>query len=234
MQFNLEKSTQALQFELKKRDVGTIIPCQVSVTFDVSASFYNQHHNGYTQDLLNRFVPFAMLFDKNHTLDSFVFGTGVEQLEDINEHNYSSYIRNYVRRSGIYNSSTEYAPIFKELCKLSQKTSKPSMMNRLFGHQEKQSGDKYIHFFVTDGEAYDQSEALKTFHNLTRGTDKTFFVFISCSQNKLQFLQENFDNQQYSSYINFNLKQMENLGNMSDEDLFELLLSDNLVKWMAA
>lgn len=71
--FPLEKATQSLSLELKKRDVDKIIPCQVKLAMDVSGSFEDEHGEGLTQNLLNRLVPFAMLFDKDGVIDSYTF-----------------------------------------------------------------------------------------------------------------------------------------------------------------
>lgn len=56
-----------------------------------------------------------MLFDKNQTLDSYVFGSGAEKLDDINLTNFENYVRTDIQRSKIYNSGTEYLPIFRML-----------------------------------------------------------------------------------------------------------------------
>ena len=104
IQFDLNKPKEKLQFVLQKHNVNTIIPCQVHLAFDVSLSFDDEHSSGYTQQLLNRIVPFSLLFDKNQTLDSYVFGSGAQKLDDININNFNTYVRTDIRRSSLYNS----------------------------------------------------------------------------------------------------------------------------------
>lgn len=107
----LEKSVEALQLALVKHDVKEIKPCQVHMVMDISGSFIDEHHDGYTQQLMNRFVPFSMLFDKDKILGSFAFGSSARQLEDITERNYADYIaKEMPYRNG---GTTNYADAFR-------------------------------------------------------------------------------------------------------------------------
>lgn len=253
--FDLEKSTEILQFTLDKHQVSAIYPCQVNLTFDVSGSFDDEHRNGYTQELLNRFVPFAMLFDKDKTLASYVFSRHCEQLDDINEQNYSDYVNRHIRRSGCYNGGTRYVPIFEKLIddtKAEMKTVQVtrteqvpvsnSFIGRIFGKKETREvvetqliegeKEKHLHIFVTDGEAQDETQAARLLDGLLSEHKNIYFLFISISNTPLQFLERTYGNNEYSSYINFTIPQLRNLKNVGDEELYDLILNNSMIQWM--
>jgi len=246
LQFDLVKSTEVLQFALEKRNITEIAPCQVNLTFDVSYSFDDEHCAGYTQALLNRFVPFAMLFDKDKTLGSYVFATRAEQLVDINISNFKDYIRRQVQTCSTYNGGTSYVPIFNLLineCRTPAVVEQPKqsggLFSRLFGKSTKVQDpvaqpvvDKHLHFFVTDGEAGDQTRAKELLDDLTAQNKNAYFVFISVGNREISFLRNSFGGTDYSDYLNFTSAELKTLQSMPDEQLYDLLLTDTLIEWM--
>lgn len=237
IQFNLEKSKETLQFVLEKHNVTTINPSQVHLAFDVSGSFDDEHSNGYTQQLLNRIVPFSMLFDKNQTLDSYVFSDGAEVLDDINISNYADYVRNKIQRSRIYNQGTQYLPIFKLLVeKSTEDKKKVGFFGKMFGKQTEVKTeslqDKHIVFFITDGDAYDQNQAKQFLDQAIKSNPNLFFVFISIGNQPFQFFNNNYKDTSYSNYFNLTPSQLRNLKDAKDEDLFEMIINPSLEAWM--
>ncbi len=241
MQFELTKATEALKFELSKREVDSILPCQVKLAFDVSGSFDDEHRNGYTQQLLNRFVPFAMLFDKDKTLDSYVFSNSEERLCDINEHNYSNYVRKEIMQSDSYNGGTNYLPVIKHMIEGDAlgnvKEKAKGFFGKLFGKSQEsvvessKSSDKNLIFFVTDGQASDQEET-KRFLDYVMPDGKNFIVFISIGSHKFSFFDRNYSDTEYSSYFNLTPRELRNLEDCSDEDMYNLILTPQLIEWM--
>lgn len=242
--FDLEKSTEALQFSLEKHSVATILPCQVNFTMDVSGSFDDEHRAGYTQQLLNRFVPFAMLFDKDQTLGSYAFASRCEQLADIGKGNYNDYINKHVRRSSVYNGGTNYVPIFQLLVDDTkaaiQEAAAPKpagFFSRMFGRKaeaptETPVVEKHLHIFVTDGEASDEAQAARLLNQLLPENTNIYFLFISISPRPLGFLERTYGSTEYSSYINMTPAQLRDLGNVTDEQLYDLVLTDSMTAWM--
>lgn len=246
LQFDLVKSTQALQFNLQKRNVNTIIPCEVFVAMDVSGSFDDEHQKGYTQTLLNRFVPFSMLFDKDKELNSFAFSSRSTELEIITEHNYKTYIRDEVIGCRGYNGGTEYAPVLEQMFlakKAVEKTQTVETKSKgLFGLFSKtvsteevvsvsyEDIDKKLIFFVTDGDEWSPHDTKNVLNNYLHG--KEFVVFLSVSNSKLEQL-ERYENGKFTSYHNFTFNELHDLQNWSDDKIYDLLLTDNLVNWMS-
>ena len=231
IQFNLQKSTETLAFNLQKKNVGTINPCQVTFVHDVSGSFSDEHENGYTQALLNRFVPFANLFDKNKTMESFAFSSRAEQLDDITVKNYENYIRKEVIGCNVYNGGTRYHTAIDLIVDNLKQPKSKGFFGNVFSKKFVEA-EKYLHFFLTDGESQSESQDFHTINTLLGKEGNHFIVFLSVAPYKLSFLERNYGDHEYTDYHNFTVAQLKNLDSLSDDDLYEMLLSSQLVKWM--
>lgn len=257
--FDLIKPKEKLQFVLEKHNVKQIIPCQVHLAFDVSYSFRDEHAAGYTQQLLNRIVPFSMLFDKNQTLDSYAFSDCAEVLDDINLSNFNNYVNSHIRRSRCYDGGTNYLPIFRMLVESAGPTEictpqpsiqipvekKASFFGKMFGKFDtveiieqkvpdiiSLEQEKHLVFFVTDGEAFDQEEAKEYLDEILKTLSNPYFVFISIADREFNFFKDNYKDTTYSNYFNLTSNQLHNLQNSADEDLYEMIISPSLEQWM--
>lgn len=187
LQFNLEKSTQALSFALAKHAVGQINPCQVHVVMDVSGSFRDEHQAGYTQQLLNRFVPFSMLFDKDQVLDSYAFGSNAKHLPEITASNYSDYIKRHMPIHGVGGCSTDYADAFRLMVTSVQTTGKHQVTKQVPTQVQKQVVKPATGFF---GKLFGKSEVtletetvmqtvVETVNTTAQSDDKHLFFFVT-------------------------------------------------------
>lgn len=237
--FDVDKAQQALSFCLKKHEVTQILPCQVHLAMDVSGSFHDEHHDGYTQELLNRFVPFALLFDKNKTIDSYIFGTGAAKIDDVNESNFANYIRNCLIKASGFNTyayGTSYKPIFELLLKEAG-AQVGGFLGGLFGNKTEtaSTSERHLVFFITDGEAGDQDKAAALLASTLPKVKNPFFVFIGVpdsEEDDLTFFSRRYANTEYSSYLRMTKPELLALKNLSNEDLYDKVLSPQLVKWM--
>lgn len=246
----MTKNVEKLSLELKKRDVQTIIPCQVKMAMDVSGSFDDEHRGGYTQHLLNRFVPFALLFDKDGVIDAYAFSHHSQSLPLIDSDNYANYIRKEVIGCDVYNGGTSFAPVIGQILndaspksqeRVVQRTEKSSGILGLFGKkkvvEEKvvvNTGhkEKELVFFVTDGESSDPDQSRKLIEQASK--DNVFFVFISVGSSDIRLFKQSFENTPYSIYLRFTKAELQQLSQLSDEDLYEKLLKPSLIAWMNA
>lgn len=247
--FDLKKQVEVLSFALEKAGIK-INPCQVHLVFDVSYSFNDEHRDGYTQQLLNRFVPFSMLFDKNHTLDSYVFGHDCEKLDDINETNYTDYVKKHIQKSDCYNGGTNYLPIFKLLVSstnlaeqvVTTSVEQPTgFFGKLFGKPKevsnvsyKETDEKHLVFFITDGAAQDQKMAKEYLDNVLKTVSNPYFVFISISDDgrPFPFFADNYADTNYSCYFDIAKCDLKDLVNKSDDYLYEKIITPSLTEWM--
>lgn len=245
MKFDLNKSTEALQFNLNKRGSGEIKPCQVTVTMDVSGSFEDEHENGYTQQLLNRLVPFTMLFDKDKTIDMFAFASEATRLKELTVSNYDNYIRNRVINCNGYGWGTDYGNAFKLLLSetnsggVSDSSDKPKgFLGRLFGSKQEvvvetvnTKDDRYLHFFITDGEPNRGCDGSLILQQLLGNNPKAFVVFISVGDREIKELQQ-YKTGNQTSYFNLTVEQLHQLEHASDDDLFDKIITEQMTRWM--
>lgn len=248
IKFPLEKAVENLQLELKKRDVDQIIPCQVKLAMDVSGSFDDEHRGGYTQDLLNRFIPFSLVFDKDGVIDSYTFATRCGHLPLITEQNFDNYICNEVINCAGYNGGTLYTPVLKMIAEdvspkdvvISGKEAKPvGFLGKLFGKKGSEATEtqvvkgekeKELIFFVTDGEAEDTNRAKQFLTDLDK--DNLFFVFISVGERDISIFKDSFEDTPNSIYLRFTKKELKDLHTLTDEEIYSKLLKPSLIAWM--
>lgn len=261
-QFELEKATEALSFALEKHDVTEIKPCQVHMVMDISGSFVDEHRDGYTQQLMNRFVPFSMLFDKDKILGSFAFGSYAKELEDITASNYENYIQQHMPYRG--GGSTDYAEAFRlmldsvddeavqkyvtEHRPVTKQVAKPQgFFAKMFGAAPEYEtvhttqavqvpvagkAEKEKHLFFFVTDGMPDSEREAEVMLSNLMRDEVFIVFISISRSPVKFLTK-FARQPYAFYINYTPEDLHNLPNVSDEALYEQFLSStHFVNWM--
>lgn len=247
LNFQLQKATESLQFELKKRDVETIVPCQVKVAMDVSGSFHDEHTDGYTQDLLNRFVPFAMLFDKDGVIDSYTFASYAGKLPLITKENYSNYIKKEVIDCYGYRGGTYYVPVLRlidqeaspqDVVIEAQPERKASWLGRLTGQKDtpavehqviKGEVEKELVFFVTDGESSDTEASLMYLQSMAK--KNIFFVFIGVGTS-IKLFRDSFANTPSSIYLELSKSEIRDLKNWTDEQIYDKLLQPSLITWM--
>lgn len=247
IKFELTKATEALQLELVKRQVDTIIPCQVKVAMDVSGSFNDEHRDGYTQDLLNRFVPFALLFDKDGVIDSYTFASYAGKLPLINAKNFSDYIKKEVIGCYGYNGGTYYVPVLRlidqeaspqDVVIEAQPARKASWLGRIAGQKDqpaveaqviKGEVEKELVFFVTDGESSDTEASLEYIQQMAK--KHIFFVFIGVGTS-IALFRDSFADTPSSIYLELSKAEIRDLKNWTDEQIYDKLLQPSLINWM--
>lgn len=229
IQLEMTKRVESLQLVLEKCNVKQIKPCQVKLAMDVSSSFDDEHRNGYTQLLLDRFVPFSLIFDKDKELDVVSFSNGAKRLESLTEYNYQYYIKNVVMNDSNYGGGTMYMPPMKLL--LEGKTPTESIkgfFSKLFKSKDTpENKDRDIIFFITDGEAFDSNEFIGYMDNNV--TDSNFVVFVSIGKNINTF--SKYTNKKNTHYFNISIAELRSLRNMTDEQMYNLIITDKMVEW---
>ena len=226
MSLNLNLSKQNLQLTLEKKNIPSITNMNVEFAMDVSASFADEHRNGYTQQFLNRFVPFALLFDPDKKMGMYAFSSSYEKLKDVSESNYQDYVSSTIRTCSVYNCGTNYSEVIKEM--ITPSKDKPGVFSSFFKSSETKVSPKLC-FFVTDGEPFDTSKTLNVLKEL-EGSN-TFIVLISISSKPISFL-ETMQRSQNVTYMNFTPQELKQIQSVSDENLYDRLLDDELTTWL--
>lgn len=241
MSVQLNLSKDALKLELTKKGVEKIPECQVSFQLDVSGSFHFEHKSGNTNKLLQRILPFALLLDKDKKLDMFSFSQESIELKPVTEHNFIDYVKNHVMTASNYNGySTSYVSGLQSLIEngfRDVEDKKGGFISSLFGFkkvggvsEKKESVGKHLSFFVTDGaDSGNPHTTLNYF--LENKTEDHFIIFISIGDYELETLKRNYKGKSYSEYFNMTRQDLNNISDKTDDELFEMFLTPNLIKW---
>ena len=119
MALDLTKSANALKLSLEKSGVSadSLKGIEVGFAMDVSGSFMGEHAAGYTQLLLNRFMPWAMVLDANGKADVLAFSSGVgaaTYVGEITAKEGEGFIkRKIINKVPGYGLGTLYAPVIE-------------------------------------------------------------------------------------------------------------------------
>lgn len=139
----LLKKFDAAQVSLEKKGLLSE-RAEVVLVLDVSGSSRSLFRSGAYQELIDRFVAAALLFDDNGTLDTWLFDHRLHEAEAITMANREGWTDRQLQRKDIW-GMTEYA---KPIDKISDGLSRGSRM------------PTYV-AFITDGANHDKRDTTK-------------------------------------------------------------------------
>jgi stress response protein SCP2 len=166
----LLKKFDAAQVSLEKKGLLSE-RAEVVLVLDVSGSSRSLFRSGAYQELIDRFVAAALLFDDNGTLDTWLFDHRLHEAEAITMANREGWTDRQLARKDIW-GMTEYAkPIDKVADGLSRGSRMPTYVA-----------------FITDGANHDRRETTKA---IKRASGlPAFFQFMAIGkENDFPFLQ---------------------------------------------
>lgn len=240
---NLEKSAKALVLSLEKAGVAKPPVLEVGFSLDVSMSFEDEHRDGTSSQLLTRLIPWGLAFDPDRKLDVFTFSHGefnAFHVGDVNESNYQDYVhRNIIGKVPGWNGGTDYSyAIERALTHFGWQESvkKPGLFGRLLGRKEEVvTGERKssVIFIATDGANSDKQRTLDVLKASEQRGDKVYFIFLGINNQGSRFpfleqLGEQFSNTAFVPVTN-----LKRFVNMSDDELNETLVSQELLDWFA-
>lgn len=248
---NLEKSTQALTLCLQKAGIATPPIVDLEILMDVSGSFEDEHLDGTTNDLLTRFVPWALTFDPDKKLGFSSFSNGpksVVRTADVTAQNYHSYMRDQViQKVAGWNGATDYSYAIEEALRNTgwlptpDEPQKPKgLFGRLFGGG--QSGApvaqpmkrRSLIVMPTDGDNSDKDRTRRVLRESEARKDAVYFLFLAISNqgSTFPFLDEIAD--EFGNTGVVHIPNIKRFVAMSDEDLNQALLGQELLDWLRA
>lgn len=245
LHLNLEKGKEALKLDLKKRGVENVA-ADLAFVLDVSGSFHGEHLNGDTQALLERLVPWGMLFDPDQKLDVFTFSSGqngAHHAGDITPANCERYIqKNIVNRVPGYGLGTDYGYVIEAVLQNFGWLPTPGTPGKKAGFFGKLLGQKdepgtttqsqkrrSIVLFVTDGENSDHDFCRQVLAAAEKRGDETYFLFIGIG-GPFHFLKEIAD--RYSNTGLVIVKNIKAFCAKTNEEMNQELIGDELVTWL--
>lgn len=229
---DLEKGKEALKLHLKKYNIVMAPSAELAFVLDVSGSFNESHRDGSTQTLLERLVPWGMLFDPDQRLDIFTFSSGknnAHHVGDISPQTCANYVNDkIVDKVPGYGAGTDYGYVLEEVLKNFGWLEPRGFFGKLFGGAEKQKR-KSIVLFVTDGVNDDRGHCMDVLAESEKRGDQVYFLFIGIG-GPFPFLKNIAD-----KYNNTGLVVIENLREFvacDDEHVNERLIGTELVTWL--
>jgi len=250
LQLNLEKSKGKLLLSLNKKGINVPPAMELAFDLDVSGSFDDEHKCGLTQELLLRLVPWGMVFDPDRKMDIFSFSdgkSGANYVGEITPETCENYIQDHIidKVEG-YNGATDYSYVVQKNLQHfgwleggAFVIKEKSFFASLFS-----SGPQYenvaveqkrsLIIFVTDGECNQRDEERMRWvlSESEKRQDQVYFMLIGISNQGVKF---EFLNEIADEFSNTGLVVIRNLRafvNKSDEEINELLITDELVEWL--
>jgi len=197
---------------LKKNKLEAL-KAEVVFVLDASGSMRKQFIEGNVQEILERLTLLAMQFDDDNALELWAFGKEFKQFESVQFSNLDDYIERLVagdkKRGEIIPSlggTNNEPPIIKALSEKYQNTSLPT----------------YI-IFISDG-GISQNKKIKELINKASHY-AIFWQFVGLGGNNYGVL-EKLDTMENRFVDNANFFAIDDFKNISDEALYDLLLSE--------
>jgi hypothetical protein len=225
MALNLEKKQELVRLCLEKRKVPTDIRLAVKLALDVSGSARPLYRNGTMQELVDRLIPVGMRFDDNKSIESYAFGSTIEQVGDITPDDFGSYVdTKFLREAGaVLWSGTQYATALSRILK--DTNGKTGFLGGLFGSKKKAPTPSYL-MFITDGETQGDEAATERLLSDYRGSN-VYVQLIGVGRANFSFLENMADMFSNVGFVTF-----PDLEQTSDEAMYEALLGEELCGWI--
>ena len=243
--FDLQKRQEAVKFILEKRDIKQAPVMRVGAALDVSGSAQHLYNRGVMQHTIDRLVPVAMRFDDNGEMDVWSFDSGFNQLATVSKMDYEDFIvREVLNRSDISKwGGTNYSGVMNDMASFyfgGGKAAKAAAavgglmgkLGGLFGSRPAPaaapaavSNVPAMALLVTDGANQDRAASAKVLRD-ARSLPIYWQLIGVGDPREFAFLQEMADELPNVGFVH-----LTNL-NLTDEQLYEALLSDELCTWV--
>lgn len=203
----------AATVSLEKRGLSSE-RAEVILVLDVSGSSHPLFKNGSYQELIDRFLAAALLFDDNGTIDTLLFDHRVHDAEPVTVANREGWTDRTTKRKGIW-GTTKYAPPLERIAQ---------------GLRRGATMPTYV-AFVTDGGNSDRKAAAEV---VLRASGLPMFIqFMAIGrEDDFPFLQK-LDELTGREVDNAGFVAVENVKAMSDEDFYARVMSE-FPAWLAA
>jgi stress response protein SCP2 len=203
---DLLKRKVTITLEKKKLDP---IKARVAVVFDASGSMYHLYRNGTVQEAFERILAIAATFDDNGELDVWFFAKDYLRAPSVTARDFENYIaRTYTL--GSKGGTNNEPPVMEDVIR-KYTVEEPSV-----------SIPTYIIFF-SDGGVSQKGKISRLITNSS--TKNLFWQFVGLGQANYGVLQ-NLDEMPGRYIDNANFFALDDISRISDEELYDRLLSE--------
>lgn len=241
---NLQKSTNSLKLCLQKAGIVTPPELEVGFAMDVSGSFEDEHRAGLTDKLLTRLVPWGLVFDPDRKLDLFTFSDGASHVQDVgpvDANNYDGFIPNRVVGKVVgWNGGTTYSHVIDRMLGhfgwAGDTVKKAGFFGRMMGQKDTVvagAKKRSLVIIATDGDNNDHEKTRAVLRASEARGDKVYFLFLGISNggSRFPFLDRVGDEFSNTGFVH--IKDLNAFINASDDDVNQMLISDELLAWFA-
>ena len=243
---NLQKRVETVGISLAKRNITVTPKVRVGLALDVSGSTHHLYTNGVMQETIDRLLAVAVKFDDNGELDMWSFDNRSSTLPQATANSYGNYVpQNILNNNSIQKwGGTSYAPVIKDVTRYYfpsgpvtqvQEAAK-GLFGKLFGSKPAPAptpapattaatAEPAMVLFITDGANDDQSAAMAALREAANSPVYWQMVGVGPAS-YFTFIKEAADKLPNVGFINLNSL------SMTDEQLYEQLISDEFCAWV--
>jgi len=152
------------------------LKARVAWVIDYSGSMSNLYNNGIVQRLLEKLFPIALEFDDNGQMESWLFTSSFERLNDVTMNNIEGYINNEIIQKGYKMGATSYAPVMRDVF-------------QRYVREEPSYIANYV-IFITDGDndLFDKTAVKKFMKDASK--ESIFWQFVGLGNSTFSFLEK--------------------------------------------
>lgn len=223
---DLSKRVEKVGIILEKKGISNVV-AQVKLAIDRSGSMNDEYRDGIVQDVVERVLAVGMKFDPDKSIDVFAFHNDSIELPPAKESTISGYVKKEIMNK-VSPGGTSYAPVMQDIVESAVASSgkKKGLFGGLFGKKSAPVEEfPTVAIFITDGENDDRSAAKRA---IIDSQDKNiYWVLIGIGNGNFSFIEqlgEEFPNAGYFC--------VKDIRTIDDDDLYSLIISDELAQWV--
>lgn len=215
----------------------------VMLALDISGSQEDRLKSGLIQTTLERLIPIALKFDDNNAIDVFPFHTeGFQHDVALTMDTLSGYVKKEILRKYTF-GGTSYQPVISKIRRAvknggfadAQPKSSGGFFSKLFGGGGKQQTETpvasginirlptYV-IFLTDGDSFDHPQTKAEI--IAASKEPIFWQFVGINDGQQFTFLETLDTMPGRFIDNANFFQINDLNQISDEQLYRNLLGE--------
>ncbi|MDZ8259301.1 TerD family protein [Nostoc sp. ChiQUE01b] len=211
---------------LKKKGIDKNL-ARVALVLDISGSMSHQYNSGAVQAFLERIVPVASRLDDNKTLDVWFFGSKYKRTKSVTEINLDGYIN---KECGQVKRAFFVFKMPSLMIELGGGNNEASVIKDVIKKytQEQPSKLPTLIVFLSDGGVTDEQEIKKSVIDAAKYP--IFWQFVGLAGSNYGIL-ERLDTMDGRIVDNADFFHLDDLGKITDEQLYERLLNE-FPSWM--
>lgn len=200
---------------------------KVALALDISASMSGLFSSGRVQQVVEKLLALGIKFDDDQAIDIFLFGVNDHYAGELKESEFYQYVQNKITSQYRLEYGTNYAGVMQRIMKhyVGSNDKKSGVFGKLFSKSEASTvlDEPVFVIFITDGDNGDKS---KTEEIVRDASNKgVFWQFVGVGYESFSFLQK-LDDLKGRFLDNADFFQLNDINKVSDEDLFNRLLTE--------